>query len=65
LSHQKGKSWKNQNKTKPHKAKKNPTKFPKFKCNIVSVSFSACRCSSVVVSSKVGREKKKRMEAVL
>jgi hypothetical protein len=27
----------------------------------VSVSFSACRCSSVVFSSKVGREKKKRV----
>jgi hypothetical protein len=32
---------------------------PKFKCNTVSVSFSACRCSSVVFSSKVGREKKR------
>jgi hypothetical protein len=31
----------------------------KFKCNTVSVSFSAHRCSSVVFSSKVGREKKK------
>jgi hypothetical protein len=39
--------------------KKNPTKYPKFKCNTVSVSFSACRCSSVVFSSKVGREKKR------
>jgi hypothetical protein len=28
-----------------------------FKCNTVSGSFSACRCSSVVVSSK-GREKR-------
>jgi hypothetical protein len=32
-----------------------------FKFNTVSVSFSACRCSSVVFSSKVGREKKKRV----
>jgi hypothetical protein len=38
---------------------KKPTKCPKFKCNTVSVGFSACRCSSVVFSSKVGREKKK------
>jgi H+/gluconate symporter-like permease len=37
---------------------KNPTKCPKFKCNTVLVSFSACRCSLVVVSSKVGRKKK-------
>jgi hypothetical protein len=35
-------------------------KKPKFKCNTVSVSFSACRCSSVVFSSKVGRERKKK-----
>jgi hypothetical protein len=42
-----------------HMHKNNPTKCPKFKCNTVSVSFSACRCSSVVFSSKVGREKKK------
>jgi hypothetical protein len=40
--------------------KKEPTKCPKFKCNTVSVSFSACRCSSVVFSSKVRREKKKK-----
>jgi peptidoglycan biosynthesis protein MviN/MurJ (putative lipid II flippase) len=45
-----------------------PTKCPKFKCNTVSVSFSACRCNSFVLSSKVGRkrEKKKRgLETVL
>jgi hypothetical protein len=42
------------------KNKKKPTKYPKFKCNTVSVSFSACRCSSVVLSSMVGREKKKQ-----
>jgi hypothetical protein len=47
------------------KQKKNPTKCPKFKCHTVSVSFSACRCSSVVVSSKVGREKKKSLETGL
>jgi hypothetical protein len=35
------------------------TKCPKFKCNTVSVGCSACRCISVVFSSKVGREKKK------
>jgi hypothetical protein len=42
-----------------------PIKYPKFKCNTVSVRFSACRCTSVVFSSKVGREKKKSLEAVL
>jgi hypothetical protein len=38
-----------------------------FKCNTVSVSFSACRCNSVVLSSKVGRkrEKNKSLETVL
>jgi predicted transcriptional regulator len=36
----------------------NTTKCPKFKCNTISVSFSACRCSSVVVSSKEERKKK-------
>jgi hypothetical protein len=40
--------------------KKKPTKCPKFKCNTVSVSFSACRCSSVVLSSMVGRKRKKK-----
>jgi hypothetical protein len=40
-------------------------KCPKFKCNTVSVSFSACRCSSVVFSSKVGREENKSLETVL
>jgi hypothetical protein len=45
--------------------KKKPHKCPKFKCNTVSVSFSACKCSSVVFSSKVGREKKKSLETVL
>jgi hypothetical protein len=38
----------------------NPTKCPKFKCNTVSLSFSACRCNSVVLSSKVGRQRKKK-----
>jgi hypothetical protein len=47
-----------------HKKKK-PTKCPKFKCNTVSISFSACRCSSVVFSSKVGRQKKKSLETGL
>jgi hypothetical protein len=42
-----------------NKAKQKSTiKCPKFKCNTVSVSFSACRCSSVVVSSKEERKKK-------
>jgi hypothetical protein len=45
-------------KGKKRKQNKNTTKCPKFKCNTVSVSFSACRCSSVVVSSKVGRKKR-------
>jgi hypothetical protein len=54
----KGKNKVNQNCRK--QTRKNLTKCPKFKCNTVSVSFSACRCSSVVVSSKVGREKKKQ-----
>jgi hypothetical protein len=48
LSHQRGKKPK----------KQNTTNCPKFKCNSVSVSFSACRCSSVVVSS---RKRKKRV----
>jgi hypothetical protein len=45
LSHQTEK----QKKHKTTQNKKNTTKCPKFKCNIVSVSFSACSCSSVVV----------------
>jgi hypothetical protein len=52
LSHQRG------NKTKQNKTKQNTIKCPKFKCNTVSVSFSACRCNSVVVSSKEGRKKR-------
>jgi hypothetical protein len=39
---------------------KKPTKYPKFKCNTVSVSFSACRCNSVFLSSKVRRKRKKK-----
>jgi hypothetical protein len=42
-----------------NKKQENPTKGPKFKYNTISVSFSACRCSLVVFSSKVGRKKKK------
>jgi hypothetical protein len=53
LSHQRGKK---QNKNK--QTKKNTKKCPKFKCNTVPVSFSARRCSSVVVSSKEERKKK-------
>jgi hypothetical protein len=55
----KGKKTRN-NKIKQNCTKqtnKNPTKCPKFKCNKVSVSFLACRCSLVVVSSKEGRKK--------
>jgi hypothetical protein len=37
---------------------KNITKCPKFKCNTVSVSFSVCRYSSVVVLSKEERKTK-------
>jgi hypothetical protein len=51
--HQRGKKPKKENK------EKSTTKCPKFKYNTVSVSFSACRCSSVVVSSK--KERKKRV----
>jgi hypothetical protein len=46
-----------------HMHKKKPTKCPKFKCNTVSVSFSACRCNSVVLSSKVGRQRKQKKES--
>jgi hypothetical protein len=53
LPHQRGKKQKN----KTIQNKKNTTKCPKFKCNTVSVSFSACSCSSVVVSSKEERKK--------
>jgi hypothetical protein len=49
LSYERGK--KNKNKTK-----QKSTKCPKFKCNTVSVSFLACRCSSFVVSSKEERK---------
>jgi hypothetical protein len=47
------------NKTKPNNTKQNnATKCPKFKCSTVSVSFSACKYSSVVVSSKEERKKR-------
>jgi hypothetical protein len=46
-------------KTQKNHKKQNTTKYPNFKCNIVLVSLSACRFSSVVVSSK--EEKKKRI----
>jgi hypothetical protein len=58
LSHQRGKIPKRPNQNKRTQNKKNTTKCPKFKCNTVSVSFSACRCSSVVVSSKEERKKR-------
>jgi hypothetical protein len=58
LSLQRGKKLK-KNQTKQHKTKqKNTIKCHKFKCNTVSVSFLACRCSSVVVSSKEERKKR-------
>jgi hypothetical protein len=41
-----------------HTQKKTTTKCPKFKCNTVSESFSACRHSSVVSSME---ERKKRV----
>jgi hypothetical protein len=47
-----------ENKITQNKTKKNCTKCPKFKCNTVSLSFSSCRCSLVVVSSKLGRKKR-------
>jgi hypothetical protein len=57
LSYQRGKK---PNQTKPNQTKqKKPTKCPKFRCNTVSVSFSAYRCNSVVVSSKEERKKKR------
>jgi hypothetical protein len=59
-----GKTKIKQNRTKQNKTKK-PPECPKFKCNTFSVSFSACRCILVVVSSKVGREKKKSLETGL
>jgi hypothetical protein len=46
-------------KAKLNETKQNTTKCPRFKCNTVSVSLSACRFSSVVFSSKVGRKKKR------
>jgi hypothetical protein len=61
LSHQRGKK---ENQIKTKQKKKNTTMCPTFKWNTVSVSFSACRCSSVVVSSKEER-KKKNLETVL
>jgi hypothetical protein len=51
LSHQRGK--------KPNKSKQNTTKCPTFKCITVSVSFSAYRRCSSVVSSKEERKKKR------
>jgi hypothetical protein len=57
LSHQRGKKNKKQK-------KQNTTKYPKFKCNTVSVNLPVCRCSSVVVSSKE-KEKKKGLKTVL
>jgi hypothetical protein len=58
MSYQRGKKKSKQNKRKQHKTKKkNTTKCSKFKTNTVSVGFSACRCNSVVVSSKEEREK--------
>jgi hypothetical protein len=50
-----------QTKNPKNKTKKHTTKCPNFKCNTVSVSFSACRCSLVVISSKEERNKQKRV----
>jgi hypothetical protein len=43
-----------------HRHKNNSTKCPKFKCNTISVSFSACSCNLVVLSSKVGDKEIKK-----
>jgi hypothetical protein len=61
LSHQRRKN----KQTKKRETIKNTTKCPKIKCNTVSVGFSACRYSLVVVSSKEERKKKKSLETVL
>jgi hypothetical protein len=64
------KGEKNEIKAKQSKAKQtkhnklNIIKCPNFKCSTVSVSSSACRCSSVVVSSQEER-KEKSLETVL
>jgi hypothetical protein len=51
---------------KQQQQQKKPTKCPKFKCNTVSVNFSTCRSNSVVLSSNVGRKRKKKsLETVL
>jgi hypothetical protein len=59
LSHQR-ECIKEKKTTHTHTHTQNPTKCPKFKCNTISVSFSACRCNLVVLSSKVGRKRKKK-----
>jgi hypothetical protein len=41
--------------------KKFPTKCSKFKCNTVSIRFSACWCSLVIISSK-GEKKRVRRQ---
>jgi hypothetical protein len=64
LSHQRGKKPSQAKQNKTTQNKKNTTKCPKFKYNTVSVSFSAGRCSLVVVSSKEERNKKS-LETVL
>jgi hypothetical protein len=53
LSHQRGK--------KNKKQKKNTTKYPKFKCNTVSVSLSACSfsCCCLIKGREKEKEKKK------
>jgi hypothetical protein len=40
--------------------KQNTTKYPKFKCNTISISLSACHCSSVVLLSKEEQKKKEK-----
>jgi hypothetical protein len=62
LSHQRGKKLNKAKQSNTKQKKSQQKKCSKFKCNTVSVSFSACRCSLVFVSSKVGREKKKEFE---
>jgi hypothetical protein len=58
LSHQRGKNHKNTKQTK--KKNNNTTKYPKFKCNTVSVSLSAHSCSSVIVSFMEEKKKKEK-----
>jgi hypothetical protein len=39
--------------------------YPKFKCNTVSVSFSACMCSCSLIKGREKMGEKKSLETVL